>query len=79
MLQTDHWPNSFYPRQASPAKIIMEKRFPEATIIELKRRGHDVQLAEPWSLGRNCAARKDGKMLRAAATPRLQQAYAVGR
>jgi gamma-glutamyltranspeptidase / glutathione hydrolase len=79
MLQTDHWPNSFYPRQASPAKVIMEKRFPEATVAELKKRGHDVQLAEPWSLGRNCAARKDGKILRAAATPRLQQAYAVGR
>ena len=79
MLQTDHWPNSFYPRQASPAKVIMEKRFSEATVAELKKRGHDVQLAEPWSLGRNCAARKDGKILRAAATPRLQQAYAVGR
>ena len=32
-----------------------------------------------WALGRNCAAAKDGEVLRAAATPRLQQAYAVGR
>jgi gamma-glutamyltranspeptidase/glutathione hydrolase len=79
MLQTDHWPSSFYPRQAFPAKVILEKRFPEATVAELRRRGHDVHLAEPWSLGRNCAAKKDGKVLRAAATPRLQQAYAVGR
>jgi len=78
-LQTDHWPNSFYPRQAAPGKVILEKRFPEATVAELKKRGHDVQLAEPWSLGRNCAARRDGKIMRAAATPRLQQAYAVGR
>jgi len=57
----------------------MESRFPEKTVSELKKKGHDVQLAEPWSLGRNCAARKDGKVMRAAATPRLQQAYAVGR
>jgi gamma-glutamyltranspeptidase/glutathione hydrolase len=59
--------------------VIRESRFPEATVTELKKRGHAVQLAEPWSLGRNCAAKKDGKVLRAAATPRLQQAYAVGR
>jgi gamma-glutamyltranspeptidase/glutathione hydrolase len=78
-LQTDHWPNSFYPRQASPAKVIMENRFPEATVAELKKRGHDVHMADAWALGRNCAAKKDGKVLRAAATPRLQQAYAVGR
>jgi gamma-glutamyltranspeptidase / glutathione hydrolase len=79
MLQSDHWPNSFYPRQPSPGKMIMEKRFPDATVAELKRRGHDVQLTDPWSLGRNCAAARDGDVLRAAATPRLQQAYAVGR
>ena len=79
MLQSDHWPNSFYPRQAFPAKVIMEGRFPKATIDELKRRGHEVEVTGDWQLGRNCAAAIDGKLLRAAATPRLQQAYAVGR
>jgi gamma-glutamyltranspeptidase/glutathione hydrolase len=79
MLQTDHWPNSFYPRQANPGKVTVEKRFPEATVAELKRRGHDVHLSDPWSMGRNCVTARDGKVLRAAATPRLQQAYAVGR
>jgi len=79
MLQTDHWPNSFYPRQPNPGKVTLEKRFPEATVTELKRRGHDATTCDPWSLGRNCAAARDGQVLRAAATPRLQQAYAVGR
>ncbi len=79
MLQTDHWPNSFYPRQASPGAVTLERRFPEATVAELEARGHKVKLADPWSLGRNCAAARDGQVLRAAATPRLQQAYAVGR
>ncbi len=78
-LQCDHWPNSFYPRQPSPGKIVLEGRFPQATIDELKRRGHDVHLTGDWALGRNCAAARDGEVLRAAATPRLQQAYAIGR
>jgi len=78
-LQCDHWTNSFYPRQPSPGKIILEGRFPEETVDELKRRGHDVHLTGDWVLGRNCAAAKDGEVLRAAATPRLQQAYAIGR
>ena len=79
MLQTDHWPSSFYPRQAFPAKVIMEGRFPKATIDELRRRGHAVEVTGDWQLGRNCAASTDGTLMKAAATPRLQQAYAVGR
>ncbi len=79
MLQSDHWPNSFYPRQAFPAKVIMESRFPKATIDELRRRGHAVEVTGEWTLGRNCAASTDGQLLKGAATPRLQQAYAVGR
>jgi len=79
MLQTDHWPNSFYPRQPNPGHVTLEKRFPDATITELKRRGHEAKTCDPWSLGRNCATAREGQVLRAAATPRLQQAYAVGR
>ncbi|MBI3453099.1 MAG: gamma-glutamyltransferase family protein [Rhodospirillales bacterium] len=79
MLQSDHWPNSFYPRQAAPAKMIVERRFPAATIAEMKRRGHEVEMTDDWALGRNCAVKKEGALMLAAATPRLQQAYAVGR
>jgi gamma-glutamyltranspeptidase/glutathione hydrolase len=79
MLQTDHWPNSFYPRAARPGKVQVESRFPAATIDALKAKGHDVEVGGEWSLGRNAAAKKEGKLLKAAATPRLQQAYAVGR
>lgn len=79
MLQTDHWPNSFYPRHAFPAKVILEGRWPKATVDELKRRGHAVETTGEWALGRNCAASREGRLIKAAATPRLQQAYAVGR
>ena len=79
MLQSDHWPNSFYPRGAEPGLLMLESRFPKETVEELARRGHRVELAGPWSLGRNCAAARHGDVLEAAATPRYRQAYAVGR
>jgi gamma-glutamyltranspeptidase/glutathione hydrolase len=79
MLQTDHWPNSFFPREARPGKVQLEARFPKETIDALKEKGHDIEMGGDWSLGRNAAAKREGKLLKAAATPRLQQAYAVGR
>jgi gamma-glutamyltranspeptidase/glutathione hydrolase len=78
-FQTDHHPNSFYPRKANPLKLLVEDRFGAATIDGLKKRGHEVEASGPWSLGRNCAALKRGPRLAAAATPRRGQAYAVGR
>jgi gamma-glutamyltranspeptidase / glutathione hydrolase len=49
-------------------------------IAALRRRGHDVEVTEPWSLGRISAiAREPDGLLRAAANPRGMQGYAVGR
>jgi gamma-glutamyltranspeptidase/glutathione hydrolase len=79
MLTSEHWPNSFWPRQARPARLALESRFPEATIKELIARGHDVEVTGPWSLGRLVAVSKDGAVLKAGANPRGMQGYAVGR
>jgi gamma-glutamyltranspeptidase / glutathione hydrolase len=79
MLQTDHWPNSFFPREARPGKVQLEARFSKETVDALKAKGHDIEIGGDWSLGRNAAAKREGKLLKAAATPRQQQAYAVGR
>ncbi len=76
---SEHWPNSFWPRAARPAKLIVEGRLPAATVQELKRRGHDVEVGGDWSLGRLSAAARDGAVLKAAANPRGMQGYAVGR
>ena len=46
----------------------------------LRARGHEVEVAPEWTVGRMVAVSNAGDgILRAAATPRLMQAYAVGR
>ena len=46
---------------------------------ELRRRGHDVHVQPPWSLGRISAVARRGGLLYAAANARGMQGYAVGR
>ncbi|MEM7170916.1 MAG: gamma-glutamyltransferase family protein [Pseudomonadota bacterium] len=79
MFQTDHMPSSFWPRQADPGSLHLENRFPTDTVKKLRSQGHRVQTVEDWSLGRLSAARRDGRLLRSAANPRMMQGYAVGR
>lgn len=80
LFHTAHFPGSFFPRTREPGSLIAEANFAGAVLDELRRRGHRLTVAEPWSIGRMTAARRDADgLLRAAATPRLMQAYAVGR
>ncbi|MGB5557576.1 MAG: gamma-glutamyltransferase family protein [Paracoccaceae bacterium] len=80
LFHTAHFQASFYPRGCRPGHLMIEPSFGEATIAELRARGHEIEVAEPWTVGRLTAASRDPKgVLRAAATPRLMQAYAVGR
>ena len=80
LFHSMHFQSSFYPRAARPGEMMIEPAIGEDTIAELRRRGHTVTVAEPWSVGRLTAAMRDPDgVLRAAATPRLMQAYAVGR
>jgi len=76
---TEHFPTSFWPRTARPGVIVLEGRMPASTIRELGRRGHIVELNSDWSEGRLVAASRDGRSLRAAASPRGMQGYAAGR
>ena len=79
MLHTDHFPESFYPRQARPRVVQIEERFGRKTLAELERRGHLIEPQEPWSLGRVSAAGNREGLLYAAANPRGMQGYAIGR
>ena len=81
MFHTDHFPRSFYPHHAVPASLAIEDRVDEATLAELRRRGHGVEVRAGWSLGRLCAVAREREtgVLKAAANPRHMQGYAVGR
>jgi len=75
-----HLTSSFYPHEAIPGMAVVEETWGPAVIEGLRRRGHEVRVAPAWSAGRLTAAeRRRGGLLAAAATPRLMQAYAVGR
>ncbi|MDQ5849342.1 MAG: gamma-glutamyltransferase family protein, partial [Pseudomonadota bacterium] len=75
----NHYVQSFWPRTVDTNKLTLESRFATETIENLKRRGHQVVVGEPWSEGRLSACAKDGELLRAAANPRGMQGYAAGR
>jgi len=76
---SEHFPSSFWPRTARPGVLVVEGRVPGATVAELKRRGHIVEVGPDWSEGRLTAAARDGRRRRAAANPRGMQGYAAGR
>ena len=78
-FHSEHWPSSFWPRAARPGKLVLEGRFPRATVDALLARGHLAEMGEDWSEGRLSAARTEGEMLYAGANPRGMQGYAVGR
>ena len=78
-FQTAHFPSSFFPRQTEPRSLTLEGRFQREVIADLRDRGHEVTVADDWSLGRVSAVGRENGMLKAAANPRGMQGYAVGR
>ncbi|WP_112661572.1 gamma-glutamyltransferase family protein [Microvirga flavescens] len=80
MAHTAHFPSSFYPREQKPGHLAAEETFGKEVLDELRERGHDVETVPAWTVGRLVAASRDADgLLHGAATPRLMQAYAVGR
>jgi gamma-glutamyltranspeptidase/glutathione hydrolase len=77
--QTDHLISSFDPRTFKPRSLTVESRLGDPAIADLRRRGHDVTVAGPWSLGRVTAVAREAGQLRAAANARGMQGYAVCR
>jgi gamma-glutamyltranspeptidase / glutathione hydrolase len=77
---TDHMPSSFYPREWYPGHLAVETDFPKATLAELHRRGHKLEIHPRWGHynSMTMATRENG-VLRAAASPRRMQCYAIGR
>ena len=80
LFHTGHLQASFFPRHINPGHLLIEPAFPAETIDALRARGHNVEVSAPWSAGRlTAASRRPDGLLKGAATPRLMQAYAIGR
>ena len=80
LFHSMHFQGSFFPREVRTAEMMLEPNFGAAVIEDLRARGHKVIVADPWTVGRLTAAlREPDGLMRAAATPRLMPAYAVGR
>jgi gamma-glutamyltranspeptidase/glutathione hydrolase len=79
-FHTRHAPSSFFPRKADPGHLAIEADIGAAALDRLSARGHRLELAPAGGIGRMTAAEigADG-ILRAAATHRFQQAYAIAR
>ena len=79
-FHTDHLISSFFPRGFARRSLSVESRFGDDAIEGLRRRGHDVEVTPPWSLGRVTAvAREPDGLLKAGANPRGMQGYAIAR
>jgi gamma-glutamyltranspeptidase / glutathione hydrolase len=78
-FDTDHLISSFYPRGFERLSLEVEGRFSQAVVGDLRAHGHDVTVQPDWSLGRVTAVQQEDGQLRAAASPRGMQGYAVGR
>jgi gamma-glutamyltranspeptidase/glutathione hydrolase len=78
---TTSFPGSFYPRGMTPAGLVAESRIDRAVLDALRARGHEVEVTDPWTLGRLCAVTRDpgSGELAAGANPRGMHGYAVGR
>lgn len=80
LFHTGQLISSFHPRQVRRLALTIEPGFGEGVLRELAGRGHMLDVTEPWAIGRLTATSSGpGGILSAAATPRLMQAYAVGR
>jgi gamma-glutamyltranspeptidase/glutathione hydrolase len=79
-VHTDHFPSSFYPRQAVPLAVSAEGRIPAEVIGELERRGHHVTITGGWENGRCLGIRYDKErgIILGGASPRGGISYALG-
>ena len=78
-FHSEHFRNSFYPREERPGVMVVEGRIPQDVRGELEARGHQVEVAGDWSGGSVLAIRFDADtgLISGAASPR-GQSYAIG-
>ncbi len=75
-----HFPSSFYPREALPARMDAENRIAPEVIAELRRRGHEVSVVGGWGNGKCMGIRYDRKRgtIMGGASAKGSIGYAIG-
>jgi len=80
MFQIFDFPSSFYQHASRPGVLKIEGRVSAAVIEGLKKLGHTVLTAKPWSIGDPTALQVDLQrgVLLGSAGPRRDKSYALG-
>jgi gamma-glutamyltranspeptidase/glutathione hydrolase len=78
-FHTYHLVDSFFPREYDAGHLAIEDSIGQDALRELKRRGHRLEIYDPYTLGYVTAAATSDGLLKAAASPREAQCYAAGR
>jgi gamma-glutamyltranspeptidase/glutathione hydrolase len=80
-FHTTSFPGSFWPRTWEPGGLVVEDRMGDDVIRALQARGHVVERAGDWALGRLSTVGRDPAtgVVHAAANARAMQGYAAGR
>ena len=71
-LSSEHTPGFFAPHASAPNRVRIEARFGETVLDELRRRGHDLDVAPDWTEGFVSCAQRDEKtgLIEAGCDPR---------
>ncbi len=79
-FHTQHFPSSFYPRDAHPGRVGIEARIPEEVRRALADRGHEIVVSDDWAHGRVLGIRYHAEtgLIAGAASPRLETGYCIG-
>ncbi len=75
-----HFPSSFYPREAYPGRLVAEGRIPGDVLVELERRGHEVEVTGDWVNGKPMGIRYGGPggVIAGAVSPKGIIGHALG-
>ena len=52
MSHTTHFPSSSIRANAEPGHLLAEESFGPEVLADLRRRGHDLEIAPAWTVGR---------------------------
>ncbi len=59
LIYSAHFPSSFYPRDAYPGRVMVEKRIAAGVVADLEHRGHEVVRIDDMATGKMMAIRYD--------------------